>query len=235
MRVSVGIDPGKKGAVAILTPRTNAVFRTPVNGSEHDVRGMTRALDKALFEYAPARLDVVFAVEQSPNIYVGASKTSTRGIKGVSFSEGIWVGIIGAIGFREVLRPTPKQWQSIVNRTKDAKGDAVRFCKTFLPEIGLRPGKCSKPHTGIADAACIAAWALLIGGYVSETDEEQMDRVARYIELNPGCKRGDISDGTAIPGIALSRCLLRLRFCGRIGVLGSGRVAKWFPAESAKE
>ena len=41
----------------------------------------------------------------------------------------------------------------------ESKDYAIQWCRQNAPDLNLTPGRCYRPHDGLADARCIAEWA----------------------------------------------------------------------------
>lgn len=58
----------------------------------------------------------------------------------------------------------PQAWQKTMFKGTDSKLDtksrAIQVCQRRLPTLDLKPGRKRVPHTGLADAACMALYAL---------------------------------------------------------------------------
>ncbi|MCX8040362.1 MAG: hypothetical protein N3B15_07315, partial [Planctomycetota bacterium] len=51
----------------------------------------------------------------------------------------------------------PQTWQRVVlGAPSSDKQRAIEWVRTHYPALNLTPGRRRKPHTGIADACCIA-------------------------------------------------------------------------------
>jgi hypothetical protein len=164
MRIVVGIDPGKSGGVVAIS-ETGSVVKA-VRGEQYVQKG----------EYSPREMLAsllsgdgkvpVVAVLERQHAMPGQGGTSMLSI-GVGF--GLWWGILSALGI-PLERVSAQAWQKEILRGVaggDAKDRAARVCEGRLPTLCLTPGKILKPHSGLADAGCLALYGLTrlgIGG-----------------------------------------------------------------------
>jgi hypothetical protein len=75
------------------------------------------------------------------------------------FNTGAMHGILGALHIPRVL-VAPQTWKNaILFDTAKDKEAAIDFCRRMYPEAPLTVGRGKKPHSGIADAICIAYYA----------------------------------------------------------------------------
>lgn len=157
--VFLGIDPGKDGAIAVLGADGTLKFQvTPTVAVEKgrsrrtfDTSGMVAALRTIHVQHA-IRLAVLERVSAMPQ---------DGPVQAFSFGEGygIWRGILAALGIPHVLVP-PKTWKAkVLAGTKQDKGAAIEWCQARFPNVSLlRTPRCSSPHDGFADAACMAEY-----------------------------------------------------------------------------
>lgn len=150
--VYIGIDPGKAGAVVLLTGlRETKATRTPMlRGAQYDGPGMVQVLRDYPLRPKYVAIEKVHAMP-------GQGVTSM-----FTFGEGFgrWRGIVDALGLPHIL-VTPQRWQKIicVGFSGDAKSRAQQAVVAQLPWLELCPGRVRKPHQGIVDAGCLALYA----------------------------------------------------------------------------
>ena len=149
--IFIGIDPGQKGGIAILSNSMNKGVLMPLYGKEIDAA--------AILEYIN---------EVQGERFVCVEKAQAMPKQGVvsMFKYGKGFGkILGVLESSRISHQlvTPQAWKKIVlagtNRDKHA---AIEFCQRMYPMIDLQPGKCRTPQDGIADAVCIAHFAKLM-------------------------------------------------------------------------
>ena len=174
MTVYIGIDNGADGAIAAFDGRANGrairVDLMPtldVGVLRSGKRGTKRMLDHAailglLRDRATGTLDGdVFAVLEK------AQPFPKEGIA-TSFNAGASYGAIQmaltALRIPFEIVP-PKMWQAIILKGvdgTDTKMRAILKARRTFPDLDLTPGRMRKPHTGIADAACMALYAAIL-------------------------------------------------------------------------
>lgn len=140
--IYIGVDPGKKGGIAILDD--NSVCAYPF--SEEIL------VDTALTLKASGK-SVIAAVEK-----VGAMPH--QGVKSMfTFGTGFGFiqGVLSALKIPFQLVP-PQKWKKEFSLSSDKK-QSVTVCKRLFPELLLIPGGCRKENNGMAEAALIAEYA----------------------------------------------------------------------------
>jgi crossover junction endodeoxyribonuclease RuvC len=77
------------------------------------------------------------------------------------FSTGALHGIVATLGIPRYL-VTPTKWKNnVLSGTKKDKEAAIDWCRRAYPDVNLlATEKSRKPHSGMADALCIARYAL---------------------------------------------------------------------------
>lgn len=140
----IGIDPGKDGAVAVLTDEKGAMPTIipfdEVNASE--------ALQEVSGNPSIACLEHVGAMPKQGSVSMFNF--------GVNF--GFWQGLLTAykIPF-ELVRPD--KWKKEFSITAD-KNTSISVCKRLFPGINLRKNDgCKKDHDGMAESALMAVYA----------------------------------------------------------------------------
>lgn len=150
MRAVVGIDPGKSGGVALITPSGASGLPMPLVGKEIDGRYLAQWLRRVGPE--------LVIVEK-----VGAARVNGRPQGGTSmftFGTGFGklLGVLEAVGIPHRL-VTPQTWKSVVLKgTAKDKAAAIEFVHRAYPLVDLMPGRCRTPQDGIADAVCLAEY-----------------------------------------------------------------------------
>lgn len=145
MKIYVGIDPGKSGALAVLWPNGN-IDTYPFNADEYaSVLGeLSLNLD----------YDVMCCLEK-----VGAMPG--QGVVSM-FNFGHNLGFIeGLLKANEIsyqLVP-PQTWKKEFSLSSD-KAKSIDVCKKLFPKVNLLPTERSrKPSDGIAEAVLMAEYA----------------------------------------------------------------------------
>lgn len=147
-RAWIGIDPGKSGAIALITRDGQLVTDWP-----GDAAGAAELLLTWRLEY---NVELV-ALER-----VGSMPG--QGVKSMfSFGEnfGTWQGILAALGIPYVM-PRPQEWQKglVIAGDGDAKARSLAVARRLFPDAELD----RKKDHGRADSLLLAWWARKQGG-----------------------------------------------------------------------
>jgi crossover junction endodeoxyribonuclease RuvC len=139
----VAIDPGLKGAIAVLSDGGISVHRMPIAGKDLDLPTIAAIIKAASPEWI-----ILEKVGAMPG--QGVASTFKFG-KGYGMIQGIAAAMEVALELT-----TPQRWKKVVlhGTTKD-KAAAIAFCRRAFPTIPLVPKGCRVPHDGIADALCL--------------------------------------------------------------------------------
>tara|TARA_Y100001963_G_scaffold157288_1_gene253148 strand:- start:1450 stop:1965 length:516 start_codon:yes stop_codon:yes gene_type:complete len=164
--VYLGIDPGKDGALVAINEdgKVEANFMTRRDFTTTIGKGSKR-------EYLISRMNyAVRCLGGKRNIKLAAiEKQSARPGQGVTstfstgYGYGLWVGVLSANGV-PFIEVRPKTWTS--KMLKDVPGEgknrSVYAVMNRLPDLDLTPGRKTKPHDGLADAACLALYSMYL-------------------------------------------------------------------------
>ncbi len=148
----IGIDPGFKGAVAVLRPDDVAVVYDPPilmvgKKRDHDIQGMVAILEPW---------------SREPNVHVAIEKVHSMPQQGVAsvftFGKGygIWLGVLATLGLPYEL-VTPQKWQGVMMDGMQRGKDAAR-AKAMQLYPKLHDKLKRKSDDGRADALLIATW-----------------------------------------------------------------------------
>ena len=155
----IGIDPGKKGGIAILHEDGSLELKTfALIGTEVDPKSIYEAILPNLAGEHIAGLEDVHSIHLSS----AGSNFEFGRIKGVI--EGILVASQASY-----LMVAPKTWQKIAwqgipamfdsKQKKDTKAMSALAARRLFPkETFLATSRSSVPHDGLIDAALIAYW-----------------------------------------------------------------------------
>jgi len=139
----VGVDPGKKGAFAIISDDDKA--HVDIWDEDRFIYCMKRVSDRR----------VVAAVEK-----VGAMPG--QGVTSMfSFGQsyGFIMGVLRALGISYQLVP-PAVWKREFGLLRADKQASIETCKQLFPGVSLLPGEqCRKDSDGMAEALLIALYA----------------------------------------------------------------------------
>ena len=159
--VIIGIDPGKKGGLAILegnnivrlskTPvgdiKARKAMRTIIQG--YDVTSMVELLKGFENKYPIAVIERVHAMP-------GQGVTSM-----FSFGQGfgLWLGACTALNIPIVL-VEPQEWKGklLDKEERKFKKFSCERAKELFPGIDLKQGRMIKDHDGMAEAVLIAVY-----------------------------------------------------------------------------
>ena len=158
MKVYIGIDPGKDGAMAILGYRDTPIL---IPFDETEYANQLRRLDplgSGLGTFGgetDARPSSVFCVIEHVNAMPGQGVTSCFSF-GANFGECLGMLVAFRIPY-ELVRPL--KWKKAFSCTSD-KNTSIEVAKRLFPGVDLRrTPKCTKPHDGIAEALLMAELA----------------------------------------------------------------------------
>lgn len=144
----IGIDPGKKGGIAVLIGTKTAVF--PYTDEK-----MTECCKR--FSGAANVICFVEKVHSMPGQGVSSMFSFGR-------SYGYILGALEASGiaYQEV---SPQRWKRHYGLGAD-KQQAIAMAKKLFPGISLRPSeRCTKDSDGMAEALLIARYGKRMDGY----------------------------------------------------------------------
>jgi hypothetical protein len=158
-RAFIGIDPGKKGGIAVIHPSGSVEARQlPKIGLDIDVTSLAKLMKSLPLES--------FAVIEAVHSISGSSAKS-------NFEFGESFGIL-KMGLSMTVTPhklvTPKVWQKwafdgvtpikTVKGGNDTKAMALVAVTRMYPTLNLAPtARSTKFHTGMVDAVLLAAYA----------------------------------------------------------------------------
>ncbi len=156
-----GIDPGMTGAVAWYYEAGNSAGwgRMPtigMGGSKRsiDPPGLARLLN-SLRAMVPIRLVVIEKVGAMPGQGVTSMFSFGRGC-------GVLDGVCGALGL-PIVMVTPQSWKKrILEGLPHDKAGAIAYCQRRWPQVNLIPENGRVPHSGAADALCLAAYGKFV-------------------------------------------------------------------------
>ncbi len=155
MNIYIGIDPGKKGAVAAI--RSDGVIEVcavPMIGKEYNIHLMNQLIFNEVAEN-PHNLSACLEKGQA------MPKQGTVSMFNFGKGCGIWEGILAAQSVSyEVIHP--RTWQKEMLRdipAGDTKHRALLAAKRLFPGVNLLATERSrKPHDGIVDALLMAEY-----------------------------------------------------------------------------
>lgn len=151
--MSIGIDIGLDGAIAFVVGKHAELFKMPTIKIGKTKRWYDAAQIWNILVYY-AETQTVFIEKQQAFRKQGVSSTFKLG-RGFGLIEGICVGL--NMRYQIVA---PKTWQKEI--LKDVPGEgkerAILVAGRLFPKVSLIPERCRTPHSGYADALCIAEY-----------------------------------------------------------------------------
>lgn len=159
--IHVGIDPGLNGGIAALRgTRLELAERMPlttVGGLRMpDVRELSDLLTELAEKNPTCR--IMTAVEKCQ-----ARPGGTRAGALLALGIGYGIAVASVPPGWPVELVSPQTWKPATFGRKTDPGErravALRIARSLWPAESWTPGKCSRPHDGIIDAALIALWS----------------------------------------------------------------------------
>lgn len=146
MKCVLGIDPGQTGGLAAIMGEQVAVWPMPLAGKDIDLGEVARIMRSCVPDVV-----VIEKVHAMPKQGVSSTFKFGEGYGGIK-------GVAAALHLRIEL-VTPQAWQKLIlsgtTRDKDA---AVAYVRRAYPSAELVRKGCRIPHSGVADALCIAEY-----------------------------------------------------------------------------
>lgn len=151
--ISIGIDPGLKGAwAAMCNGKVLCAHLLPFAGGELNIYQLASDIKQIIHrDYAVCVIEKVHAMPKQ-----GVCSMFTFG-KGY----GELIGMIKTLAI-PLIQPTPQEWKKCVLVGTDYKGNkaaSIEYVTRRYPATCLTPGKKIKPSDGITDAVCLAEYA----------------------------------------------------------------------------
>lgn len=149
----IGIDPGKKGGIAIYSEGEWKTYIMPLSGKDINEKELSD-----IFFGVPGECENVMAYLEKVHAMPGQGVTSM-------FTFGMGYGILRGIltaNWIPYQLVTPQAWKKVVlaGLSKD-KNESCNYVLRKYPKIELMPGRKRVPDLGIADAVCIAEYGIL--------------------------------------------------------------------------
>lgn len=146
--IYIGIDPGKKGAIAIIDG--DDVAAVP-----WDDDGFVRLMRMTKHECGMDGEGIIVAVEKVGAVHGNGIVSTFSFGKNAGYIE----GVLAALGIPYQLVP-PTMWKkefSLIGKDKKASIDT---CKRLFPELNLRrTDKCRTDSDGLAESTLLAEYA----------------------------------------------------------------------------
>jgi crossover junction endodeoxyribonuclease RuvC len=156
--ISIGIDPGKNGAIAVINTHGGAsVYVTPTTGNEYDLAGMYGIIND-IVNLSCDTYDVVRCVIEKTHTMPGQGVVSCHAI---GYGAGLWHMLLYSQGISYRVVPASK-WQKAVladmprHGRDEIKAASIVVAQRLYPDVSLVPTGCRTKHDGMADAICMA-------------------------------------------------------------------------------
>lgn len=147
MSIAIGIDPGKKGAMAIMGYSNTTGERYMMKIIPFDPQEYIKTLKQ--FNGATVCIEQVHSLPR-------------EGVKSVwSFGQtyGWLLGVLDAVGLSYQTVP-PNLWKKDFSLLRAEKKQSIEVCKRLFPGVELRrTDKCRTDDDNMADAALICEYA----------------------------------------------------------------------------
>ena len=163
MSVSLGVDPGKSGAIVVLEDgRVEEQFCMPVEEDEKGRRHINEVMLLDLFLLYQGNINAITIERQQ-------MRSRQQGQFGVVDHHG-WLRGVAAMLDCEVYNPRPQEWQTIIEDAQletrflfaptadNPKARSIEAARHLIPDLDLTPGLKRVPFHGLADAALMALW-----------------------------------------------------------------------------
>ena len=151
--VYIGIDPGKKGGVAVIEDLTDERIVEVHPYSDDKLKAVCK-------EISSRGTDNVFCVVEKVGAMPGQGVTSTFNF-GKSF--GYILGVLEANGIPYQLI-SPQRWKKHFSLTND-KNKSIQTAKRLFPSVSLLPtDRCRVESDGMAEALLMAEFARRMSG-----------------------------------------------------------------------
>jgi crossover junction endodeoxyribonuclease RuvC len=159
MNLSVGIDPGLRGAVAALDHAGAVVglWPMPIAGGEVHAAGLADLIRSLRCLDSHQDIGRVYIEKVGAMPKQGVASTFKFGT-----GWGMVRGVCAALGLSVNLVP-PIVWKKkVLLGLPHDKAGAVQLCTSRWPTAELILPGCRVPHDGIADALCLAEYGRLL-------------------------------------------------------------------------
>lgn len=147
----LGIDPGMKGGIALLSKEGILIEPIPIDENGMDLRELARLIA----DYAD---DTRIAYLEELNAFPGMN---INGMKVLWRSIGVIHGMLVANGILTVII-RPQVWMKKMHtgiQGEDSKQKSQKAAKKYFPEVNFLASVRSKvPHEGMVEAALIAKY-----------------------------------------------------------------------------
>jgi crossover junction endodeoxyribonuclease RuvC len=161
VNLTVGIDPGKRGAIAALDPTGTAlgVWPMPVAGGGIHAAGLADLLRSLRCQDPRQDVGRVCLEKVAAMPKQGVASTFHFGC-----GWGMVRGVCATLGLSVILVPSTVWKKRVLLGLPHDKAGAIQFCTARWPLTDLVLPGCRVPHDGLADALCLAEYGRLLEG-----------------------------------------------------------------------
>lgn len=148
----IGVDPGKRGGLALLDGYELVdVIPSPIAGKDLDLSAIGDWITRRI------KADSCDAWIEKVGAMPGQGVVSMFNF---GFNTGAIHGILAALHIPRYI-VTPQAWKGyILAGTAKDKVAAIDYVRRLYPEVNIILPGCRVPHSGMADAICIAIYGL---------------------------------------------------------------------------
>jgi hypothetical protein len=155
--VFCGIDPGLSGGIVFISADQEWGCPAPIVKDAKGRRQFDRERMVALLKATPVTFAAIERVDAAP---MQRRRQGTAGMFSFGKGFGLWIGILEALSIPYVEVP-PRTWKrAVLSGTAKDKQAAIDYATRFRPGVCLKPPRARKPHDGVADACCLAEYAM---------------------------------------------------------------------------
>jgi hypothetical protein len=166
--VFIGIDNGADGAIAALDGNRKVIHQEVAPVINVGAKGSTKRIPNVQRMAQILRQLVSFVGGDTSQLFAVLEKAQPYPREGAvtSFNYGrgygAWEAALVALGIPYEIKD-PKEWQAVVLKGiegGDTKAKALLKVQRMVPGLQTVLPRCSVPHLGLPDAACMALYAL---------------------------------------------------------------------------
>lgn len=159
--IVAGIDPGKTGALVwceiedgrVRTVRGCRSEEAFVVGKEYALPAMRDAL-RTIY---PGM--VVVEAQQAMPATLRGRPLGSASTASIMRACGLWEGLLAGLEIPyRVVRPATWMRAMLAGAPGEGKERSIAVAGRLLPGLSLTPGRLRRPHSGLADAACLAIY-----------------------------------------------------------------------------
>jgi crossover junction endodeoxyribonuclease RuvC len=153
--VFIGIDPGKKGGIALIKDDGRLLATLVMPDNVGDIRKWLEQW------WDPSRWEIIRAyLEKAQVMFKDGQRQGVSAAFNYGTGYGKLLGMLETMGFsHELVRP--QQWQKVMipgSKKGQSKKDALIKARQLFPQETFIQKGCRVPHDGIIDAVLIAEY-----------------------------------------------------------------------------